>query len=148
MGQGEDRKALETIKRDPSALCLAFASRREQNRRTPFGMTSHSKHSRFSILGGDDDWRGSFAPAFHFDFAVVANCACHHAAGVEWSGDIALMIERNDPAFAVLIDELFHHYIVGSLLERDVKIAHALADIGGDDVTHEKFSHARPRDAA
>ena len=56
------------------------------------------------LRGGDDYWFGGFAPAFHFDFAVGAYCAGYHAGGVEWGGDVALMVEGDYAAFTFLID--------------------------------------------
>ena len=60
---------------------------------------------KYVLLGGwDEDGFGGFAPAFHFDFAVGAYCAGYHAGGVEWGGDVALMVEGDYAAFTFLID--------------------------------------------
>src|SRR5579864_5041131 len=96
----------------------------------------------------DEDWFCGFAPAFHFDFAVGAGGARNHAGGVEWGGNVALMVEGDYAAFAILFDQLLHDYVVGCLLERDVEVADAFADIGCDDIAHEEFADACAGDGA
>src|SRR5215469_290459 len=90
----------------------------------------------------NDDGLGGFAPAVHHDFAVRAYRTGHHAGGIERRGHVALAVESDYPAVAVLVDELFHYHIVRGFLERNVQVANSLADVSGDDVAHEKFAGA------
>ena len=85
---------------------------------------------------GDDDWLSGFAPAFHRDFAITANSAGHHAGGVERRGDVALVVESDYAAFAVLVNEFLHHHIACGLLERNVQVADALANVSSHDIAH------------
>src|SRR3984957_8239473 len=113
------------------------------------GFAQDDSCEKHVLLGGwDEDGFGGFAPAFHFDFAVGADGAGYHAGGVEWGGDVALMVEGDYAAFTLLIDQLFHDSVVGGLLERDVEVADAFADIGGDDIAHEEFADSSAGDSA
>ena len=83
-----------------------------------------------------------------YGLAVGADYAVHHAVGVERGGDVALAVEGDDAAFAFLRDEFFDDDVVGGLLERDVEIADAGADVRGDGVAHVEFADAGAGDGA
>src|SRR5207248_8283042 len=71
-----------------------------------------------------------------------------HAFSIEWHGNVGLGIESNHSAIAMLLDELLHDHIIGRLLERDVQVPDALADVRCHDVAHEKFAGAGSRNRA
>jgi hypothetical protein len=100
---GSERQRTGPLRAQGEQECLSH--RRQELLSYPkFGADSFSYAAARLLCCWDDDWLGGFAPAFHFDYAVGACCARHHSGGVEWRGDVALMVERDHAAVAVLLD--------------------------------------------